>query len=214
MPLSADQSYIKELKALPDSMVKAIDKNQFVFHLGADCRYFVIILEGVVRVELLSTTGHELLLYRIGQGQSCVVTTACLLGQAVYAAQAVTETPVELLLLPRDTFNNLLSTSEPFRDYVFNGFSERLGDLMTRTGELASESVDRRLASVLCRLHSSSAVSPVIEQTHDQLAREVGTAREVISRRLAVFEKQGILTRSRGAVVINDIEKLTALSQQ
>ena len=187
---------------------------QSLFNHGVKCDHYVIVSSGVVRVELLSTSGQQLLLYRIGEGQSCVMTTSCLLGDNQYFAQATTETPVKLLLIPREKFRSLLIESSEFRDFVFDGFSERLSSLMQRTAELATNTVDQRLAaSLLANAQSQGKLGhegngSTVHLTHEQLAIEIGSAREVVSRRLAAFEKMGLLKRYRGHVEILDQDSL------
>ena len=181
---------------------------QSLFIHGDQCDYYVVVSSGKVRVELLSTSGQQLLLYRIGEGQSCVMTTSCLLGDNQYFAQATTETPVSLLLIPREKFRSLLIESSEFRDFVFDGFSERLSSLMQRTAELATNSVDQRLAASLLANTSAQSNGSSVHLTHEQLAIEIGSAREVVSRRLAAFEKMGLLKRHRGHVEILDRDRL------
>jgi len=187
---------------------KSVPANQLLFNLGDVCDHFVFVQTGSVRVELLSSAGQQLLLYRIEGGQSCVMTTACLLGNSNYYAQAVTETEVELVLIPQLAFHSQLTEIPKFRRFVFDGFSERLAVLMQRTAELATQTIDQRLASALLAQINTEAASDVITLTHEQLAIEIGTAREVVSRRLAAFENQGLLVRHRGHIEILDTEKL------
>jgi len=182
---------------------KQLDAGAFLFQPGDSCNHFVLVTKGNVRVELLSTTGHQLLLYRINAGQSCVMTTACLIGSTSYTAQAVTESPVELLLLPGKEFRDKLDKTPEFRNFVFNGFADRLSAMMQRTMELVSHSVDQRLAAALVehsRRHSGDAS---IALTHEQLAIEIGTSREVITRRLAVVK------RLRGRIEVLDLAGLS-----
>ncbi len=165
---------------------------------------------GTVRVELLSSAGQQLLLYRIDDGQSCVMTTSCLLGNSQYFAQAISETPVDLLMMTQATFRQQLLTSEPFRAFVFSGFHERFAHLMNRTAELATQSIDQRLAAALLAYTESLDGNP-IERTHQQLAIDIGSAREVVSRRLAVFEEKGVIEKTRGAITLKNITKLREL---
>lgn len=153
-----DKSSIEKLLDGEESQAKIVASNQYLFHLGDDCNHYVFVRSGEVRVELLSTTGQQLLLYRISDGQSCVMTTACLLGASRYFAQFVTEAQVDLMLLPASVFRLRLAESPEFRDIVFDGFSQRLAALMQRTAELATYSVDQRLAAVLL-VHASLRAS-------------------------------------------------------
>jgi len=181
-------------------------------HLPADtllfknsdpCENYVLVLEGMVRVELLSITGQQLTLYRIKQGQTCVLTTSCLMSGNDYSAQAITESEVDILLLPKSNFNQMLNESAPFRQYVFDGFSERLSTMMQRTNELATYSIDQRLAAALLA-RSEWHQDRVLYITHEELAVEIGTAREVVSRRLRIFENDGLVRRDRKYLEVID----------
>ena len=194
-----------------DTKHSSVPEGQYLFNPGDQCDHYVYIQSGTVRVDLLSSNGQQLLLYRIQERQSCVMTTACLLGSSHYYAHAVTESPVELLLIPHSTFHNRMDDSPAFREFVFSGFAQRLALLMQRTAELATRSIDQRLAAALLAAADRYYPEKIIMLTHEQLAVEVGTAREVISRRLANFEKQGLIFRHRGAVEIlssRDLEHL------
>ena len=181
-----------------------------LFRHGDECENFVVVVSGSVRVELHSTDGDMLLLYKIKGGESCIMTSSCLLSDSQYAAQAVTESRVELLLLPRNLFLTELDSSSHFRALLFDGFSERLGNLMARIGNITTQSVDQRLAAVLVEHYQTGSSTDSLELTHNELASEVGTSREVISRRLAVFEKDGLVKRNRGSVEITDLNALNA----
>ena len=207
-----NNSRIDELVNCQGAQSTTVPANQYLFSLGDACSHFVFVRSGQVRVELLSTGGQQMLLYRIHDGESCVMTTACLLGNNHYFAQALSETDVDLLLIPQAVFRSRLDESADFRDFVFNGFSARLASLMQRTTELATWTVDQRIASVLTNL-AQPAGTPV-KLTHDQLALEIGSAREVVSRRLAAFEKQGIVAKHRGQIDIIDANKLHQLLAQ
>lgn len=186
---------------------------QCLFSTGDQCESFVLVTSGRIRVELLSITGHQLLLYRIHDGQSCVMTTACLLGGNNYTAQALTECDTEILLVPQTLFQTLLYESASFRKFVFNGFADRLSSLMQRTGELATFTIDQRLVSALLA-HKQLSGDAVIKLTHEELAIEIGSAREVVSRRLAVLEKDGLIRKHRGSLEIINTSDLHRLLSQ
>jgi len=198
-------SYIANL---PGANRVQTEAGAFLFQHGDACANFVVVTSGSVRVELLSAEGDLLLLYRITAGESCIMTSSCLLSDNHYAAQAVTESAVELVLLPKKLFQSELDKSAPFRTYLFDGFSDRLGNLMSRIGSITSQTIDQRLAAVLIEHYQNHSQDKTLQLTHSDLASEIGTSREVVSRRLAVFEKQGLLLRQRGSVQITDINAL------
>lgn len=174
-----------------------------LFTFDDPCEHYVLVLEGQVRVELSSITGQQLTLYRIAQGQSCVLTTSCLMSGNNYSAQAIAETSVEITLLPQRNFTEMLEESSAFRQFVFDGFSERLATMMQRTSELATYSIDQRLAAALLA-RSELQQDRMLHITHEELAVEIGTAREVVSRRLGSFEKAGMIKKHRRNLEILD----------
>jgi CRP/FNR family transcriptional regulator len=161
-----------------------------------------VVIDGSVRVQALSPGGREVTLYRVGSGQSCVITTSCLIGQEDYPAEGVTETETTALILSQGVFKELLSKSEAFRRFVFANQGRRLSDLIHRVEDVAFGRVDARLARLL--VGRSESGGGRISATHQQLASELGTAREVVSRQLKLFEKKGWIAVRRGAVEIHN----------
>lgn len=184
--------------------------NEFVFHLGDACEAFVILLDGNVRVQLTSAGGREVTLYRIVPGGSCLLTTSCLFSHDQYPAEALTETPIRALALPRAVFEELLEHSKEFRDYVFAGFAQRLVDVIGRIEAVALTPIEGRLAAAILRLRGSE--QPNI--THQALAVELGTAREVVSRHLKRMEANGWLQLGRGRITVTDREALARLANE
>jgi len=202
---------IDELVKKGAAQAKKVPEDQTLFSFGDECNYYVIVQSGIVRVDLLSKNGQQLLLYKIREGQSCVMTTSCLLSGSQYHAQAVSETPVDMVLIPEKVFHSNLIESKDFREYVFNGFSERLAAMLERTAELATCSIDQRLSAALIAHSEDNASEQLISLTHEQLAIEIGSAREVVSRRLAKFEKNHLIEKQRGHIKVVNREKLAQL---
>ncbi|GAB4141166.1 MAG: Crp/Fnr family transcriptional regulator [Sphingomonadales bacterium] len=178
------------------------------FEAGGPCGHYLVIAEGRIRVQQLSPSGREIVLYRVSGGETCILTTACLLAHEHYAAEAVAETDVRGYALPRASFDRLLAQSQPFRDYVFSAYASRLTDLMLLVEEIAFGHVDIRLAQkLLARADADANVAA----THQDMAIELGTAREVISRQLKEFERRGWVELARGRIVLRDKAALAAL---
>ncbi len=168
-----------------------------VFDERQPCRGFPFVLDGAIRVAKLSANGRELPLYRVVAGESCIITSSCLLGHADYNARGVTEGPTTLALLPRELFDEMLG--EPaFRDFVFALFSERMAELMQLVEEVAFRKLDQRLASLLL------GKGRVVHATHQQLADELGSVREMVSRLLKGFAEQGLVKLGREQVEVLD----------
>ena len=157
----------------------------------------------------LASSGRELLLYRVAPGGSCIITSSCLLGHSDYNARGLAETPLTLLVVPAPLFSRLMVEHAPFRDFVFHLFAERIAELMQLVEEVAFTRLDQRLARlILARKDNTLTV------THQQLADELGSVREIVSRLLKGFAAQGLVTLGREQVTVADrpgLQKLAAL---
>ena len=175
-----------------------------LFDEGSPCTFFPLLTEGTIRASKSSPDGHEILLYRLNPGESCVITVVALLGATAYPAAASAESDLTLYGIPRPLFLELVLRSQPFRVFVFEFLSRRMAHLMALIDDVAFRRVDQRLASTLLRQAEPLAV------THQMLADELGTTREVVSRTLASFQESGILRLGRKRIEILD---RTALSR-
>ena len=173
-----------------------------VFDDEQACQGFPLLLAGSVRVIKASANGRELQLYRVGPGESCILTSSCLLGGNRYHARGIVEQDAELVLLPAAAFRKLVAASEPFRNYVFDLFSDRITDLMQLVSAVAFQKLDQRLAALL-----ADKPSP-IRATHQALADELGSVREIVSRLLKNFTEQGWVKLGREQIEVLDVEAL------
>lgn len=202
------------LAALPVDLQRQVSATvQFVkvpagsilFDEQQPCQGFPFILEGTIRVVKAAANGRELPLYRVLPGESCIITSSCLLGHAAYNARGITEGATTLALLPRELFNALLG--EPvFRAFVFALFSERMADLMQLVEEVAFQKLDQRLAALLL------GKGRVISVTHQQLADELGSVREIVSRLLKNFSEQDLVRLGREQIEILDPARLRQIT--
>ena len=161
------------------------------------CQGFPFVLEGAIRVVKAAANGRELPLYRVLPGESCIITSSCLLGHVAYNARGTAEVQTVLALLPRDLFDELLA-QPPFRDFVFRLFAERMADLMQLVEEVAFRKLDQRLANLLL------GKGRLLQTTHQQLADELGSVREMVSRLLKGFAEQGLVKLGREQVEVLD----------
>ncbi len=190
---------------LDSSKIISLPKSSTVFRQGDSCSNYLIILDGKVKVFTRAENGREILLYRLLQGDSCVITTSCLFGRKNYPAESQTETDVTALAIPIAQFNNVLTSSETFRKMVFSAFSSHLSDLIVLIEEVAFGKLEVRLARHLLDQRDQNNM---LASTHHNIATELGSAREVISRQLKEMELKGHIEINRGNIKINDIDAL------
>ena len=170
-----------------------------VFAEHQPCQGFPLLLEGSIKVCKLAANGRELMLYRVTPGGSCIISSSCLLGRTDYNARGIAETPLTLLALPVPAFTALMLEHPPFRDFVFHLFAERIGELMQLVEEVAFARLDQRLARLLV-----ARKEDVLAVTHQQLADELGSVREIVSRLLKGFAAQGLVGLGREQLSIID----------
>lgn len=169
----------------------------------------LFLFSGTIRVSQTSENGREIVLYRVDAGESCVLTTACMLAEEAYNAEGVAETDIATVILPRLAFDQLLAEEASFRKFVFAAYSRRLIDLLRVIDDVAFGRIDVRLAD---RILALAGEDTAISATHAQIASELGTAREVISRVLHDFHKRGYIEQARGRIVILNKLALRALA--
>ena len=206
------------LAGLPDAALARLLAPGAAMHIpaGAEifserqpCRGFPLILEGCIKVVKLAASGRELVLYRVAPGGSCIITSSCLLGRTDYNARGIAEVPLTLLAIPAPDFAALLVEHPPFRDFVFHLFAERIAELMQLVEEVAFARLDQRLAKALLAKNGT-----VLGITHQQLADELGSVREIVSRLLKGFAAQGLVALGREQVTLLDrdgLQKIAAL---
>ncbi len=193
------------LEALTEAQSLTLPQGMAVFREGDQCSNFLLVIDGAVRVQKLSESGREIVLYRVEEGQSCILTTACMLGGKQYSAEGYTESEVHAVALPQHAFQLALHGSQGFRKFVFDVYAERVTELLLLIDAISFGRVDQRLAAYLLE-HADESGS--LSLTHQDLGRELGTAREVVSRLLKEFERRGLVQLGRGRIILQDQDGL------
>ncbi len=191
--------------ALESSRVVTMPAGHPVFRAGSPCDNYVLLLEGSVRVQVIGESGREAVLYRVLPGQSCVLTTCCILSGDHYPAEGFTESPVRALVVTKHAFDVALESAPAFRRFVFANLGGRIADVIARMEEVAFRPVERRLAAFLL---SRRGETGTIQATHQEIAVELGTSREVVSRHLKRLESSGLVELGRSTVQVRRLEEL------
>jgi CRP/FNR family transcriptional regulator len=185
-----------------------IPSETILFHQGDACQNYLLIISGSVKVFTRAENGREIVLYHILSGGSCVLTTSCIMSSDHYPAEGITETDIIALAIPKIVFEQFLAESSHFRHLVFTSYGERLTKLISLVEEISFSKLDIRLAKFLL---VNGSVNTPIRTTHQILATELGSAREVISRQLKEFENRGWVLLSRGKIEITNHDALEHL---
>lgn len=202
---AADRAYLDRLRPMD------LPKGAELFRPGDPIQGYAIVLSGRVDVRLTTASGREILLYSVAPGQSCIQSTLGLMGgDGHYTAEARTSCPTRLVLLPKGSYDQLMAGSDGFRAMVFSAFGSRMKTMMELLEKLAFQTVECRLAEHLLR-----QVPPgenMVRATQAELAAAVGTAREVVSRKLEFWAAQGWISTGRGKVTIHAADRLRAIA--
>lgn len=196
---------VRELSMLP---ARWLDAGTPIFRPGHAPQGFPVVLSGSIDVFLTGPTGREILLYSVQPGQSCVLTTLGLIGGSAYEGEAVTAGRAEVAAIPRGLFLRLMDEAPAFRAFVFGAFAARVQDMLHLLERVAFQRVESRLAEALLSL----AVGGAVRATQAELATRIGTAREVVTRRLDHFARQGWVETDRGQVRLRDEQALRRLA--
>lgn len=176
-----------------------------LFDEGTPCRGFPLVLDGEIRVARGSPQGRSLELYRVSAGELCVVSTSCLFGHRTMVAHGVTARATRLVVLSPPGFDACCA-HEPFRRFVFGIFAERLADLMALVEAVAFQRLDQRLAATLL------GHGQVVHTSHQALADQLGTVREIVTRLLRQFERAGWIRVTRERTELLDASALRKLA--
>ncbi len=198
-------------RVLAGARVLSLPAGTTVFRSGDPCHSYLLVLAGSVRVHTTAASGREIVLYRVAPGQSCVLTTTCLVGAERYPADGVTESEVRAASVPAALFQQALAEIAEFRSFVFASYAERVCRLIELLEEVAFGRMDARLAQCLLdRVTQEGRVT----LTHQELAVELGTAREVVSRLLKELERRGWVGLRRSEISLRDPGALARLAAQ
>jgi CRP/FNR family transcriptional regulator len=176
-----------------------------LFTERSPCQGFPLVLEGEIRVSRHSGDGRSLELYRVVPGELCLVSSACLFRTEPMSARGTTTKATTLVLVAPPVFNQWLRTPA-FRDHVLGLFAERMADLTSLIDAIAFHRLDCRLAAALLG-HGQS-----LHTTHQALADELGTVREIVTRLLRRFEREGWVSLGREQIQITHSAALRELA--
>ncbi len=178
-----------------------------MFDEDEDCRGFGLLLSGVMRIAKAAPSGRELHLYDVAPGDSCILTSACILGRSHYSARGTAGSDVEMVMLTPAAFLHAFTRIEAFRDQIFARFSERMAEMLQLVSEVAFQRLDQRLAAALI------AKGSPIRTTHQALADELGSLREIVSRLLKSFADRGWVRLAREHIELVDPAGLKRLAE-
>lgn len=197
------------MKTRSSALPLRLPAGSVLFSPGQECPGFVKLHSGSIKVSLTAENGREVVLYRVAPGGLCLQTFSCLVDGQRYSAEGRAETDIEGEILSHGSVQRLLAEDAGFRADVLRAVAARFSEYEKLVEDVALTDFDARLARVLKRLASSG----VVRTTHESLAAETASGRAFVSRRLAEFERNGIIARRRVEIEILDLKGLDRIAQ-
>ena len=192
-----------------EGRIASLPRGASLFFPGDACAGFVVVHAGTIVVSLTAANGREIVLYRVGSGDICLQTFGCLVNGGTYSAQGTAETDLQIEMIAAGDFERRMADDPPFRRQLLGAVAARFGDLERRVADVALSSIAVRLAGAVLRLADGAGI---VVATHEALAMEIGSAREVVSRQLGQMARDGLIETTRGQIVLRKPEALRALA--
>ncbi len=182
------------------------------FHEGDACAFIAFLGSGSIRVYKIGDIGRQITLYHVLPGESCVLNMTCTLAQIPYPANAQVEQDARMVLFPARQFREWVGRVDSLREFAFSLLAHRMTQMMTLLEEISFKKMDVRLAEFLARqFDNQGRPLRVLHLTHEQIAAELGTAREVITRLLHEFQRIGAIELARGRILLKEEQVLRSL---
>lgn len=201
-----DAKHSLKTEIAASAMVAHLEHGDYYFHEGDVCSNIAIVIGGRIRVFKMGENGRSITLYHVSPGETCILTTFCLLSQDSYQASAQAEEPTTAIIFPAGVFREWMNEHAAVRAFVFATMSDRLSEMMALIEEITFKKLDQRLVEFI--ISSVDGASASLNLTHEEIASQIGTAREVVSRVLKEFERRGALELQRGKIIIKDLALL------
>lgn len=191
---------------------RTYDKGEYIYRPGMDeCLGMLMLIKGEIRAHVLSRDGREVTLFRLHSAETCVFSASCFIRQITFDTFLTAETPCEVMVIPTATFSRLTDQNIYVRCFTFELLAERFSSVMWAVQQILFYGFDRRLAGFLVGEHDRVGTRE-IRMTHEQIARYLGSAREVVARMLKRFSQEGLVDVRRGCIRLTDIPRLRALA--
>lgn len=204
--LSPEEQALFRDTAVPST----VPKGTITHRADQDCRGIMLVLSGQLRAYIVSEEGREVTLYRVQAGETCVLSSSCLMDAIVFDVLIEAMEDTQVLTLPAAALASLIQKRPEVELFLYKTASERFSDIMWTIQQILFMGMDRRTAIFLWDEYTRQG--EVIPLTHDEVARYIGSAREVVTKVLKYFAQEGIVALRRGKITILDKNKLRQLA--
>ena len=210
-PIWAQLTPSQQRKLSESAIRRSIPKGTMLHSGSTECTGLLLVCSGQLRAFILSDEGREITLYRLFERDICLFSASCMLRSMQFEIMIAAEKDTELFIIPADVYQSVAKESAPAANFTTEIMAARFSEVMWLMEQIMWKSFDRRLARFLLD-ESALEGTAVLHLTHETIANHLGTAREVVTRMLRYFQREGLVRLSRGAVEITDAQKLNELA--
>ena len=209
-PIWEEFSPVQQEKLTGSAISRRVSKGTVLHNGSMDCTGLLLVKSGQLRAYILSDEGREITLYRLFDRDICLFSASCMLRSIQFEVTIEAEKDTALWLIPTEVYQSVMQESAPAANFTSEIMASRFSEVMWLMEQILWKSFDKRLAEFLLA-ESALEGGGRLQITHEQIARHLGTAREVVTRMLRYFQSEGLVKLSRGTVEITDADKLEQL---
>ena len=191
---------------------RRVGKNEIIHSGDMDCTGLFLIRSGQLRAFILSDEGREIRIYRLFERDICLFSASCIMRSIQFQVTIQAEKDSLLWVIPAEVYRQIMEESAPLANYTNEIMASRFSEVMWLIEQVMWKSFDRRLAAFLLE-EAALENSDLLKLTHEQIARHLGSAREVVTRMLRYFQAEGMVALSRGALELTNRQALEALAE-
>ena len=187
-------------------------KGELIPKKSESCFGIIFVKKGSLRVHIISEDGRDVTLYRIRDGEMCTLSSSCVLDAITFEVHIEAEENTEIINVPSNIFKRIMEENIYVKAFMYEGIAARFSDVMWIMQQILFAGIDKRIAVFLIK-ESEEIGKDKIKITHEQLAKYIGSAREVVSRMLKYFEQEGFVSLGRGSIEIVDKNELVKITR-
>ena len=207
----------KLTQAQQQDILRSVSSREFkkgtvIYDGTTGCTGFIVVESGQLRAFITSEDGREISIYRLFERDICLMSASCILNSIQFDISIEAERDSRMWVIPPELFQRIMKESAPLANYTNEIMQQRLSDVMWLIEQILWKRLDKRIAAFLVE-ESLLEESPKLTTTHEQIARHLGTAREVVTRMLRTFQSEGMVKLSRGSIELTDEKRLAALAE-
>lgn len=186
-------------------VIKDYAKNTNIYNTTTECIGLIIVLKGEIKLNVISEEGKQISLYKVKKNECCVLSASCVISQITFDTEMITENDTKLLIISSNIFSKIIQNNLKIKCYMYELAIKRFSTVMWILQDILFLKMDKRIANYLIN-KSRETNNLILKITHEKIANDLNTAREVITRILNKFEEENFIELKRGYIKIKNLK--------